>query len=147
MSDELKQIMEAAIKDEEYFYQLYRRAAGNAKADSAKKLLIWLSEQEMMHKEKLQALDTSKFGGGDFADLISDIDVMEEVAITPTDSFKDEKAIFKFAIAGETTAKKVYAKLAGIVVDSGQKKLFDMLSIEEKKHEALLKAEAKKLGY
>jgi rubrerythrin len=145
MSDELKQIIESAIKDEEYFFQLYKRAASKTAVASVKKLFLWLSEQEQVHKQKLQALSPEQYGGGEFADLISDIDVMGEVAITPIDSFKNEKAVFEFAIKGEVTAKSVYAKLAGIVVDSGQKKLFKALSAEEKKHEELLKSELKKL--
>ena len=53
VKDDLRTILEGAIKIEEQSYALYKMAQGKVKYQSSKKFLEELAQEEVMHKEKL----------------------------------------------------------------------------------------------
>ncbi len=138
MYERLKTILENAIKEEEYFHSFYLYLAEKIENDEIKQDLRKLAEQELMHKEKLECLSFEQIGRKVIADKINEIDVAEEVALTPVEEFKDLKDMFAFAIKQETIAQTTYEQLASAVDDENAKKLFLILADEEKKHRLLL---------
>lgn len=146
MNERLKLIMESAIKQEEYSREFYKAAAAKTKVPSAKKLLLRLSAEEQIHKERLETMDFSKLGAKVLADRINEIDVAQELMLTPVNEFKDLKAVLLFAIKKEQAAKKLYEELAYAAEDEKARHLFNVLSSEENNHEAMLAAELHKLS-
>ena len=91
-------------------------------------------------------MDTTALGEKVIPDKISEINVSDDLMLTPINEFKELKEIFEFAIKAEIEAQDMYMKLSESVNDDRAKKLFLMLYGEEKKHETLLKDELEKMG-
>jgi len=139
MSEKLKLLLESAIKEEEYAYQLYTAAMGKTSTDSVRKALKELAEQEKMHKEKLETLDAGKLGKFVTPDRIEKIDIADELLLTPIDEFNDLKQVFQFAIKKEIETREMYQDMANSVGDDNVKKLLNTLASEEARHEAMLR--------
>ncbi|MBU0756629.1 MAG: ferritin family protein [Nanoarchaeota archaeon] len=146
MNEKLQQILNMAIKEEEFFKNFYLEAAEKTDVESAKALLKNLSEAEASHKERLETLDSEKLGELVIADKIDAIDVAEELALTPINEFNSLKEIFEFAIKAEASAKDMYERLGESVDDETAKKLFTLLASEEEKHHDMLASELEKIG-
>lgn len=144
MSEKLKQIMERAIKEEQYFHELYLKLADKVGVPSAKHLLLTLSEQEEIHKKRLESLDLENMKP--ISGAIESIDLGEELVLTPLNELGSIKEVFEFAIKNEIEANKRYKELAASIENPEAKNIFEMLASEEEKHESLLKEELKKLG-
>jgi len=142
----LKQILENAIKKEEYSYQIYMRAIDMTEVDSVKTLLQKLADQELLHKEKLETLDFSKIGEKVIPEKIGKIDVAEELMMTPLEEFGSLSELFKFAMKKEVEAREMYRQLAESVDDENAKNLFSMLSEEEENHRQILLDTMKEIG-
>jgi len=130
-----------AVNEEDFFRDFYRSAAAKTGIVSSKTLLLKLSAEEKVHKEKLQAFD---FRSLNFKD--DDIDLAKPLMLTPIDEFSKVKEILDFAVRSEVNARQRYAKLAKLIDDDKAKWLFNFLVVEEKRHEKLLTDEMKKLG-
>lgn len=140
MNEKVKAIVDMAIREEEYFHELYARAAELAESESAKQLLLRLSKEEQAHKERLASLGT-----GDLV-LEQDIAVGEELALTPIDEFNSLKEIFEFAIRSEISAMERYSQLSLAVDDEQAKELFLWLVEQEQGHHDLLLNELRKMS-
>ncbi|MBW2999278.1 ferritin family protein [Candidatus Woesearchaeota archaeon] len=145
-TQKLKQILESAIKKEEYSYQIYMRAIDMTEVDSVKTLLQKLADQELLHKEKLETLDFNKIGERVIPEKIGKIDVAEELMMTPLEEFGSLSELFKFAMKKEVEAREMYKQLAESVDDENVKKLFGMLSEEEENHRQILLDTMKEIG-
>ncbi|MBN2422576.1 ferritin family protein [Candidatus Woesearchaeota archaeon] len=143
MNEELRQIINKAIKQEEYFYDLYTSGAEKTEVVSAKTLLLKLAREENKHKEKLEELDSENLHliPGKFESVNLD----QELMLTPIDEFKSIKDVFDFAIKSEINANEMYRNIAENVSEDKAKKLFVFLAGEEKKHEELLNRELENL--
>ncbi len=145
MIEHLKDVINMAIKEEEYFQGIYRKFAVNSDNPSVKALFNKLAEQEKLHKERLQSFD---FENSDvITEKIQDIDAKDDLLLTPVSEFKDMKNIFEFAIENEIKAQKLYTSLAAAMNNEKARELFELLAKEEKGHEQLLKQEGKAVGF
>lgn len=133
-----RQIIEKAIREEEYFAEFYRKAAGRAELSSAKKLLMMLAEQEEMHRKKLmglgEGLKLDKTGS-----LMEKVKLAEELMLLPINEFRGTIEIFRYAVKSEQLAAAMYGAMAGASGDAEAEKLFRWLASEEKKHESFLR--------
>jgi rubrerythrin len=145
-TQKLKQILESAIKKEEYSYQIYMRAIEMTEVDSVKTLLQKLADQELLHKEKLETLDFNKIGARVIPGKIGKIDIAEELMMAPLEEFGSLSELFKFAMKKEVEAREMYKQLAESVDDENVKKLFGMLSEEEENHRQILLDTMKEIG-
>lgn len=136
MKTRLKNILDFAAKEEEYFREFYKDAAGKAESESAKKVLAELSGQENMHKERIESIDPDNVG--EISEGIKEIQIADDLMLTPVDEFKELKGIIEYAIKFEREAQDMYQKLAESVSDDNARSLFLMLYGEEKKHEKIL---------
>lgn len=131
-----------AVNEEDFFRDFYRAAAGKVTISSAKELLLRLSAEEKVHKEKLQSYDFRRVSLKEG----KPIQLAQPMMLTPIDEFARVKDIFAYAIKSESLARQRYAVLAESVDDDAARWLFNALSVEEKKHEKLLKDELKQMG-
>jgi rubrerythrin len=131
---EIKEIIENAIKEEEYFYLFYKDMAALTIDPEIKKKLLDLSELERIHKEKLESLTNLSVN----LDKIREIEVADMNLLKPVNHFKDLKEMIQFAIKQELFAKVLYKALAEAAEDEESKKVLLMLSEEEAKHEQIL---------
>ncbi|MFH1510147.1 MAG: ferritin family protein [Candidatus Woesearchaeota archaeon] len=136
-----KDIIRLAINEEDFFRDFYRAAAAKVGIASAKELLLKLSKEEKAHKERLQSYDFRALS------LRKPLDLVKPLILTPIDEFTAVRKIFEFAIRSEVLAKNRYAGLAASVDDETARWLFNLLSVEEKRHERLLKDELKRLSF
>ncbi len=141
MIEQLKLIIENAIRDEEYFHLFYKKLAELSQDEKIKEGLLRLSEQERNHKEKLESLNFEQLGTKVIPDKISEIDVAEEVEMAPIEEFSDLRDMYAFAIKQEALAQITYEKLREAVNDPEAKDLFQTFADEEKKHKLLLTGE------
>ncbi|MBS3112824.1 hypothetical protein J4418_01965 [Candidatus Woesearchaeota archaeon] len=138
MKEKLKLILENAIEEEEYFSRLYKELASLQTNLLIKKKLLELSNQEKMHKEKLESLDFVKLGAKVIPGVLDSIKINTDVSNTPKAEFYNIELMFKFAITQEALAKTSYKKLAEAFDDKSAKNLFLTLFKEEEMHEHLL---------
>ncbi|MAG78068.1 hypothetical protein CL616_01755 [archaeon] len=136
----IKEILENAIKEEEYFYLFYKDLAALAINPEIKRKFLELSEFEKIHKEKLESLKINSVN----PDKISEIDVGDINLLKPTNEFKDIKEMLRFAIKQESFAKVFYRDLAYALEDEAKTVLL-MLSEEEAKHEQILTEQLEEL--
>lgn len=146
MKDELADIIQKAIKFEEYSYRLYMNASEKTDAESIKAVLIKLAGQEGIHKEKLQALAARNLSMKEATPKAVKVDLSEEILLTPPDELRDLIALLKFAINLEVKAQKKYWRMAKSVEDKDASALFATLAEQEKQHENVLKDAAEELG-
>ena len=143
MSEKLKQILNNAIKDEEYFANFYSMAAKKTEVESARKLFITLADQELLHKQKLESLSFDP--EAIIPDKVEDVEIAQDLMMTPIEEINDIKEVFKMAIKFEIQAKDMYQQLGACMADSQAKELLDKLAAEEERHETLLKEEMQKV--
>jgi rubrerythrin len=130
----VKEIIENAIKEEEYFYLFYKDMAALTIDSEIKKKLLDLSELERIHKEKLEALTNLSVN----VSKVQEIEVEDMNLLKPVNHFKDLKEMMQFAIKQELFAKVLYKALAEAAEDEETKKILLMLSEEEANHEQIL---------
>ena len=145
MKDKLNQILYMAIREEQYFLDLYKSGAKKTNIESAQRLFKRLAIEEKSHKEKLLALNIDKISKTFNPKSLDSINLDKELMLTPIDEFKNIKDIFKTAIESEINAKERYQYLQENVKEKEAKELFGLLSNEENKHEKLLKNELNNL--
>ena len=136
-------ILDDAIKDEQYSYELYTRAVKKTKLKIAKNLLRQLADQELFHKQKLEEMRGNKTKLK--TEKLSTLKP-EELMLTPITEFRDLQEIIKFAIKKEVAAKKRYNQLAKTVDSEEARKLLSFLEKEEKHHAELLRELKKELS-
>lgn len=132
--EKLKEIIENAIKEEEFFYHFYNDLAALTQNEKIKQALLELAQFEQNHKEKLQSLNFEGF----IPDKITEIEVADLNILKPVNEFKTLKETLQFAIKQELFAKTLYSSLAQATSDEKAKELLEMLSQEEAKHEQIL---------
>ncbi len=146
MINELKAILEMAIKEEVFFSEFYKKAAEMADDGSAKTMLLSLSRIEAIHREKLETLDANKLGALILPDMITKEDIEAEIELLDISGFIDLREVLQFALSAEERAKLTYQKLGDAIDDKKAKSLFYMLANEEENHYNLISAEIERLG-
>lgn len=141
---DLKRIIRTAMNEEDFFRDFYREAASRAMAPSAKALLERLSSEEKVHKEKLQSFDFRSLKLHDTREEPPEF--AKALMLTPVDEFQKVKEVFQFAVKTEGMTRKRYASLAKMVDDDNARWLFNLLAVEEQRHERLLAQELKRMS-
>ncbi len=145
MEQKLKEILENAIKEEEYFTIFYARLAEKASDPDMAEELRRLSDFEKIHKEKIEKLNFFKMTPKIIPERITNIDVSRDLGLPPIDEFLNIESMFEFAIEQEKSANKKYSQLAEAIDDEETKQVFITLAEEEKSHEQILTEKLKNL--
>lgn len=144
VKDDLRTVLEAAIKVEEQSYALYKMAQGKVKYESSKKFLEELAQEEVVHKEKLLSIvenDKKISELGLQASKIQDlqiVDVMRDIAISED---ADYQRILIYAAKREKSTHDYYKSLALGLKGTEVGTLFSKLAQEELSHKNKLERE------
>ena len=138
MNEKLKQVIENAIKEEEYFYNFYKKSAEVAENPEIKEELLKLAEFEKLHKEKLETLNFEEIGDKVVPEKLGVIQITDEDILLPFEKFESLKQMFEFAIKQEIAARKTYEILRDSIDDEAAKEMFNKLAQDEANHEMVL---------
>jgi rubrerythrin len=132
---ELKEVINAAIRQEESSYKLYNKALKMTTNPGAQSLFKDLANQELHHKELLQK---AKAGDLQFPDSKFNQLKFDELLLTPLNELKEIDNILKFAVKKEVRAFKQYTGLAKVLPYGDMRTLFEKLAGEEQKHKHMV---------
>jgi rubrerythrin len=139
-----KAAIEAAIKTEEQSIALYSTALENAKYPESKIFFKELVEQEVGHKNKLQAIlaDPTKMTElGTKSQSVQDlkiVDMLQDIPLSPT---ADYQTILIYAAKREKSSYDYYKMLALGLKGTPMADLFNKLAQEEQTHKNKLEKE------
>jgi len=139
-----KAIIEAAVKVEEQSIALYTMALENAKYPSSKVFLKQLVEEEMGHKNKLEAImnDKTKLSElGSHGGAVQDLKIVDMLEDTPLSEGADYEAILVYATKREKSTYDYYKTLALGLRGTKMGELFSKLAQEELSHKNKLEKE------
>ena len=139
----LRAILEAAIKIEEQSYALYTMAQEKVKYSSSKKFLKELAQEELKHKEKLLAIlenreKLSELGSQAKVQDLKIVDVMKNTALSED---ADYQRILLYAAKLEKATYEYYSSLALGLEGTEAGNLFSKLAQEELTHKNKLERE------
>jgi rubrerythrin len=137
VAEDMKQIIERAIRVEEDSYNLYASACDRVKDPAAKAGLSDLAAQEKVHKEKLEALlagDLQWAVAASQNEKVKDLQIGELLESKPLTAESDLQDVLIVAMKREEAAGAFYSQMAGLVPAGAAKDLFDLLAKEEVKH-------------
>ncbi len=143
LSENIKSILNQAIRYEEESYNMYIKAYSKAENPSSKTLFKKLANQEKKHKAALRKInpkDVEKIQNPRSRYL----NVCRNLMLTPLSELKELKDIFRKASRKEKEAQERYLRFAKAVKPGKIRALFLKLAEEEKKHEKLLDTEFKR---
>ena len=119
----IEQILQQAIRFEENAYEFYTAAIEMVERPHIREVLVELANQEVTHKERLQALLD-----GDMERIIS---VRKRGQLDASASLQD---VLIVAMQREKSSHEFYTTMASIADDDAAKSLFDFLAQEELVH-------------
>jgi rubrerythrin len=129
----VNEILAFAMEQEQNAVEFYTHLASVAKTDDMRVIFEEFAKEEISHKARLNQIlidGIMTLTEEKVQDLkIADFTVTQE----PTPEMTYEEAL-KLAMSKEKAAFKLYTTLAGRVVNSDLKKIFQLLAIEESKH-------------
>jgi len=135
--EQVKDIIQQAIKTEEASYALYTSASGRVKDPAAKAGLADLAEQEKEHKAKLEALLAGDLNWAvklSRREEVRDLQIGEYLEAKPLREESDLQDVLIVAMKREEGTGAFYAQMAELLEPGAVKDLFEMLSKEEIKH-------------
>jgi len=137
MTISLEQIMQQAIAKERAAYDLYEKAAKQAKDAIAKALLQALAQEERKHEQMLSqtsadALISQKIPG------VRDLKVTDFLEDRPLKAGASFQEILIYAAHREKESAQMYEALAGQATDKAIQSLFLHLAAQEKSHKLKL---------
>ncbi len=141
---DFKTILEAAVKVEEQSYSLYTMAQKKVAAQSSKKLLNDLAQEELKHKEKLLAVieDRQKISElGTHARKIQDLKIVDMMKGTKLSEDADYQRILIYAAKREKATYDYYTSLFRGLEGTDIGELFSKLAQEELSHKNRLEKE------
>jgi len=139
-----KAIIKAAVKVEEQSIALYTMALENSKYPSSKVFLKQLVEEEMGHKNKLEAImnDETKISElGSHGGAVQDLKIVDMLEDTPLSEGADYEAILVYAAKREKSTYDYYKTLALGLRGTKMGELFSKLAQEELGHKNKLEKE------
>jgi rubrerythrin len=133
----LEQILDQAIRFEEDAFQFYTKAQAMVKRSHIKSALQDLAQQEVKHKQKLQALregNTEAIIATPRQGKIEDLKLAEYLVSRPLDENASFQDVLIVAMQREKSSYDFYGTMAGIAEGEEAKSLFQFLAEEELVH-------------
>ncbi len=136
-SEQVKEIIQQAIKTEAASYALYTSASKRIKDPAAKAGLADLAEQEKQHKAKLEGLLAGDLNWAvklSQREQVRDLQIGEFLEARPLTADSDLQDVLIVAMKREEATAAFYTQMAKLVDPGPVKGLFEMLATEEVKH-------------
>ena len=136
-TEEMKGIIERAIKFEEDSYKLYTSASRRVKDPGARSGLAELAGEEKKHKAKLEGMLA---GNLDWAvsvgrrAKVKDLKIGGPLEAKPISEQSSLQEVLAAAIKREEATGAFYSQMASLVEPGPEKDAFEMLAKEETKH-------------
>ncbi|MCF7861501.1 hypothetical protein K9M79_04620 [Candidatus Woesearchaeota archaeon] len=131
-------IIELAIREEEYTYQLYKHAEMYTKDKEIIEKLSGLASIEHAHKAKLKSLYEVLTGNEFVDDEIQNMKISDAI-IQDDIKFENIKELAEYALSIEDNAEHIYRGLASATSITEIKELFTALANEEAEHKEIFK--------
>jgi len=129
----VNEILVFAIEQEQKAVEFYSQLAEIAKTDDMRKVFEDFAKEEISHKARLNQIQIDGIMTLT-EEKVHDLKISDyTVSAEPTPDMTYEEAL-KLAMSKEKAAFKLYTALAERVENSGLKKIFQLLAIEESKH-------------
>lgn len=133
----IEQILQQAIRFEENAYEFYTAAIEMVERPHIREVLVELANQEVTHKERLQALldgDTERIISVRKRGQIEDLKLAEYLVPGQLDASASLQDVLIVAMQREKSSHEFYTTMASIADDDAAKSLFDFLAQEELVH-------------
>lgn len=133
----IEQILWQAIRFEENAYAFYMRAIEMVERPHIREVLVDMANQEVKHKERLQALldgDTERIISVRKRGQIEDLKLAEYLVSRELDAGAGLQDVLIVAMHREKSSHEFYTTMASISDDDAAKSLFDFLAQEELVH-------------
>lgn len=133
----IEQILQQAIRFEENAYAFYMGAIEMVERPHIREVLVDMANQEVNHKERLQALldgDTERIISVRKRGQIQDLKLAEYLIPRELDAEASLQDVLIVAMHREKSSHEFYTTMASISDDDTAKSLFDFLAQEELVH-------------
>ncbi|MFH1506191.1 MAG: ferritin family protein [archaeon] len=140
MIEAFENIIQNAIIQEQTAHDFYVKMADAAKVTSVKSLFDRLGKEELKHKALLENLNLDKDIEFEQSQL-EELDIVEDLLLTPLSEFKELKEAFEIAIRKEETSFEAYNRTAKLMPSGRLRALFELLANEELNHKDLVTQE------
>lgn len=133
----IEQILRQAIRFEESAYAFYTSAVEMVERPHIREVLLDMANQEVKHKERLQALldgDTERIIAVRKRGQIQDLKLAEYLVPRELDAGAGLQDVLIVAMHREKSSHEFYTALASISSDNAAQSLFDFLAQEELAH-------------
>ena len=135
-----KDVINFAIKREEEAIHGYGNMINLAKTPGVKKLLQELQEEERNHKKLLQDLTKGKVKSYELMNVV-DLKISDYLVEESLDADMDFQQLLIFAAKKEQIAVELYSDLARKFQAEELRRLFELLTEQEKSHKLKLETE------
>jgi rubrerythrin len=135
----IEQILRQAILFEVDAYEFYSKAVQMVKRTNIQDVLRSLAGQEVVHKERLEALlagNPETIIASQKQRQIVDLKLAEYLVPQPLDADATFQDVLIVAMHREKASNEFYAAMAGLSDDPSAKELFDYLAQEELMHKS-----------
>ena len=140
MDEAFENVIRSAIMAEKESHDFYVKLARISKTPSTKALFERLAKEELKHKKLLENIESSQDINIE-TEQYNDLDIVEDLLLTPLSEFGALKTAFEMTIRKEENSYEGYHKMAYLLPSGKLKELFEMLAGEELKHKDLISAE------
>ena len=136
-----KDIVRFAVDRELDSYNFYMHAKKSARTTAAREFLDQLAKQELIHKQKLEAMKLSREELVDLSALTMDDYTISETIPQDMQYHIEYQQILLLAMKRELLSVKLYTDMRRAVKDEERQKTFDRLIREEQSHRDALQNE------
>ena len=133
----IAQVLERAIRFEEQAYDFYMGALDMVKQPHIREVLSEMGDEEIKHKEKLQALldgDTESLISAQQRDKVEDLRLADYLVAPPLGADATFQDVLLVAMKREKSSYEFYSAMATVAGDEQAKDLFEFLAREEQVH-------------
>ncbi len=141
MSEQFKNLVEFAIRQEQAAAELYEKYAVLVNSRSAKIILESMAAMEQGHEARLKKMLEEEENFLPKPGSVDDVHISDFVVAPTLTENSDIQDVFIFAIKSEEMAANLYTKLAEVQASEEGQELFRSLAEEEKKHKFDLETE------
>jgi rubrerythrin len=138
--DNIKDILQFAIKREQEAHDFYVRLAGKTSFEGLKSVLTQFAQEELGHKQKLEKIEAGAESVPQLTE-ITDLKIADyTVSMQASDNMTYQDTLI-LAMNREKAAYRLYNDLASRTADANVKNLFLALAQEEAKHKLRFETE------
>ena len=129
----INEILDFAMKSEQEAVDFYTALAEKMQNEEMQKVFLQFAQEEVGHKARLQKIKDEGIFDMEL-EWVNDLKIADYVVRSDATGDMEYRDALVLAMKREKAAFKLYTKLSEKVEDSGLKKVFQALAVEESKH-------------